>query len=57
MTTTTEIFAHGVFVTEDPEAEGIYIVQGKDWENQPFSLYLNSEEAAALLVQLGFLSI
>lgn len=57
MTNTTEIFAHGVFVTEDPEAEGIYIVQGKDWENQPFSLYLNSEEAAALLVQLGFLSI
>lgn len=51
----TEIFAHGVYVTEDPETEGIVIVKGSDWEGHPFDLYLNREEAQNLLVQLGFL--
>lgn len=51
----TEIFAHNVVVTQDPEAEEVYVVQGTGWDGTPFGLYLNEEEAKGLLMQLGFL--
>lgn len=53
----TEIFAHDVFATiyDDPECEGnVFIVGGKDFDSQPFELYLTLEEAQSLLVQLGY---
>lgn len=54
MTAPIEIFAHGVTVSQAPDADEVYLIQGKDWESQPFDLYLNEEEARSLLVQLGF---
>ena len=49
-----EIFAHDISVTECDDAPGVFMVQGKDWESQPFDLYLREDEAKSLLVQLGF---
>ena len=49
-----EIFSHGVTVKADEDAEGIYIISGRGWENEPFSLYVNEEEARNLLWQLSF---
>lgn len=51
----TEIFAHGVHVTECEDAPNeVFVVHGKGWEGDPFSLYLNREEANALITQLGY---
>lgn len=52
--TSIEIFAHGITVSQAPDADDIYLVQGKDWEGNPFDLYLNDDEAKSLLVQLGY---
>lgn len=49
-----EIFAHGLIVTQAEDAPEVYLIRGQDWEGQPFSLYLNEEEARNLIVQLGF---
>lgn len=49
-----EIFSHGISVKPDPDAEGILVVAGFGWENEPFNLYLNEEAAADLLWQLNF---
>lgn len=49
-----EIFCHGISVRGDDDTEGIYIISGKGWENEPFELYLNKEEAQTLIWQLSF---
>lgn len=49
-----EIFAHGLCVHPCEDAPEVTVIEGKDWEGQPFSLYLNQEEVSALLVQLSF---
>ena len=48
------IFSNNMSVSPDPEAEGILIISGRGWENEPFELYIREEEAATLLWQLGF---
>lgn len=52
-----EIFGHDISVREsEDELDGtLFIVDGKDWEGQSFSLWLNEEEAKNLSVQLGYL--
>lgn len=49
-----EIFSHDLSVRGDDEAEGVYIISGKGWEEEPFNLYINKEEAKNLLWQLSF---
>jgi len=51
-----EIFAHdlSVSVCEDEGANGVLIIRGKDWESNPFELYVNDDEARSLSVQLGY---
>ena len=49
-----EIFSHDVNVVPDDDAEGILIISGKGWENEPFKLYLNKTEASVLLWQLTY---
>lgn len=51
-----EIFASGLCAYPCEDEPEVTVIQGKGWEGQPFKLYLNPEETAALLVQLGFLS-
>lgn len=51
-----EIFAHDVSVRVDEETEGIYIIKGKGWEEEPFQVYVNQEELNNLLWQLSFFS-
>lgn len=49
-----EIFSHDLSVRGDDDAEGVYIISGKGWENEPFNLYINEDEAKNLLWQLNF---
>lgn len=49
-----EIFSHDLSVSGDDDTEGLYIISGKGWENEPFKLYVNEEEARTLLWQLSF---
>lgn len=49
-----DIFSHDVSVKVDPEAEDIYIISGKTWENEAFNLYVNQEEARNIVWQLNF---
>lgn len=49
-----EIFSHDLSVRGDDDAEGVLIISGKDWENEPFNLYVNEEGAKTLLWQLSF---
>jgi len=52
-TTIPDIFAHGIKVSIDPNAD-VFIVSGKGWEEEVFNLYLTREEAASLIAQLGY---
>lgn len=49
-----EIFSHGISVRGDDEAHEVFIISGFGWENEPFSLYVNKEQAKDLLWQLSF---
>lgn len=49
-----EIFAHGLCAYPCEDEPEVTVIAGKDWEGQPFKVYLNPEEAQSLLVQLGF---
>jgi hypothetical protein len=49
-----EIFSHDLSVRGDDDAPGVYTISGKGWENEPFILYLNEEEAKNLIWQLIF---
>ena len=55
----TEFFAHNVSVIPSNEEEQgtseLFILTGKDWDNNPFKLWLNENEAKVLSVQLGYL--
>lgn len=53
-----EIYAHGVVarIHEEPELETpLFVIEGKDWEGNPFSVFLREDEAKSLLTQLGYL--
>lgn len=54
VTKVIEIFSQDLSVKVDEEADGVYIISGKGWENEPFSLYVNEDEARVLLWQLNF---
>lgn len=49
-----EIFSHDLSVRGDDDTEGVYILTGKGWENEPFHLYIREDEARNLLWQLAF---
>lgn len=49
-----EIFSHDLSVRGDDDAPGVFIISGKDWENEPFNLYVREEEAKNLIWQLTF---
>lgn len=50
----TEIFSHDVSVGVAEDTEDVFFIQGKDWEGNPFRLYLRKEEAETVLWQLNF---
>ena len=49
-----EIFAHNITVTECEDAPGVFMISGKDWESQPFDLYIREDEAKSVHFQLGY---
>lgn len=49
-----EIFSHDLSVSVDDDAVNVYKISGKGWENEPFIIYVNYEEARNLLWQLSF---
>lgn len=49
-----EIFSHDLSVRGDDDAPGVLIISGKGWEEEPFKLYVNLNEAKNLLWQLSF---
>ncbi len=55
MNQAVEIFAHGIVVTQAPDAEEVYVVSGKGWEGEPFKLFLTEDEAKSLHLEMGFL--
>lgn len=50
----TEIFSHDISFCEDGEANGVYIISGKDWENGSFELYLREEDVKNLIWQMSY---
>lgn len=49
-----EIFSHNISFNEDGETNGVYFISGKDWENEPFNLYLRDEDAKNLIWQMSY---
>lgn len=49
-----EIFSHDVSVRADEDAEDVFVISGKGWENEPFLVYVTMDEARNLLWQLNF---
>lgn len=49
-----EIFSHDLSFKPDEETEGIFIISGFDWENEPFHLYLKENEAKNLIWQMTY---
>jgi hypothetical protein len=49
-----EIFSHDVSFNADEDAEGVFIISGKGWENEPFKLYVKEEEAKNLIWQMSY---
>lgn len=49
-----EIFAHALVAYPCEDEPEVTVVAGLDWEENPFKVFLNPEEAKSLLVQLGF---
>lgn len=49
-----EIFAHDLSLSECEDVNDVYILRGKDWEGQPFSVYINQIEARSILTQLTY---
>lgn len=49
-----EIFSHDVFFSVDEDTEGVFIISGKGWENEPFKLYLKEETARDLIWQMTY---
>lgn len=49
-----EIFSHAVTFGPDEDAEDVFVISGKGWENQPFKLYLKKEDAENLIWQMTF---
>lgn len=49
-----EIFSHDLSFTADEDSEGIFIINGKGWEGEPFKLYLKEEEARNLIWQMTY---
>lgn len=49
-----EIFSYDLTFSADEEAEGVYIISGKNWEGEPFKLYLREDDANNLMWQIPF---
>lgn len=49
-----EIFSHGVSFSADEDTEGVFVITGKGWENEPFKLYLKAEDARNLIWQMTY---
>lgn len=49
-----KIFSHDISFNVDKDTEGVFIISGKDWENEPFKLYLKEEAVRDLIWQMTY---
>ena len=49
-----EIFSHDASFGPDEEAEEVFVISGKTWDEEPFKLYLKRNDARNLIWQMSF---
>ena len=49
-----ELFVHDLSVRAAVDTEDVYVINGKDWNGNPFKIFINEYEAKTLLWQLNF---
>lgn len=49
-----EIFSHDTSFGPDEDAEDVFIISGKGWEEEPFQLYMTKKDVKNLLWQMTY---